>query len=70
MSPNMDEISCNYELLRTIRLNKNLYKLQLPEATYSENQNYQTVPAPNIYSTRKKSQAKMYDEKQNAQSLP
>jgi len=36
----MEEKAYNAELLRTIRLGKNLFKLQLPEAAYHESQNY------------------------------
>ena len=66
----MEERGSNVELLRTIKLGQNLFKLSLPEAAYAENQNYQTVPAPSNYLVRKKSNAKIFDDKHNAQSLP
>ena len=66
----MEERGSIVELLRTIKLGQNLFKLSLPEAAYAENQNYQTVPAPSNYLVRKKSNAKIFDDKHNAQSLP
>jgi hypothetical protein len=62
----MEERGANAELLRTIKLSKNLFKLSLPEAAYADNQNYQTVPAPSHYLVRKKSNARILDDKYNA----
>ena len=36
----MEERGANTELLRTIKLSKNLFKLSLPEAAYVDNLNY------------------------------
>lgn len=45
-SPVLEEKLQNSDLLRTIKLGKNLFKLSLPEATYDQNTNYATVPNP------------------------
>lgn len=36
------------ELLRTIRLSKNVFKLSLPEPAYAQNVNFQTIPGSQV----------------------
>lgn len=47
-SPMYEDRLHNYDLLRTIKLQKNIFKLNLPNSTYAPVQNYATVPAPQI----------------------
>ena len=43
MEANQEQTSEN-ELLKTIKLSKNVFKLSLPKAAYGQHQNYQTIP--------------------------
>lgn len=47
-SPMFEDRLANYDLLRTIKLSKNIFKLVMPQSTYAPGQNYATVPAPQI----------------------
>lgn len=46
VSPHMEsnEMTSESELLKTIKLSKNVFKLSLPKAAYGQHQNYQTIP--------------------------
>lgn len=59
----MEERDANAELLQTIKLSKNLFKLSLPEAAYVDNLNFQTVPVPSHYLVRKKTNVRILDDK-------
>lgn len=39
-----NEMTSESELLKTIKLSKNVFKLSLPKAAYGQHQNYQTIP--------------------------
>ena len=44
VSPEPQEMTSESELLKTIKLSKNVFKLSLPKAAYGQHQNYQTIP--------------------------
>lgn len=47
MMLNEDTASSNHaDMLRTIKLSKNIFKLKMPEANYAVTQNYATLPVP------------------------
>ena len=44
MDTGIDNQTVESELLKTIKLSKNVFKLSLPQAAYGQHKNFQTIP--------------------------